>query len=316
MIEISKSGPGPAVPDLTVCLTFDVDGTSSWVRSTSPAELSRGEFTVVAVPRVLDLLDRHNIKATFFVPGHTALAYPHTVHEIVDRGHEVGHHGWVHEELEGLDEGTQRDVFQRGLDALDRTVGVRPVGFRAPSNSYDNTSIDLVVENGFVYDSAFSASDFQPYYLRRGDRWNTEEPFIFGTTTEIVELPFAWHLDDWVQFEYSAVTTALNSPRAVGEMWQAELDFAYRHERGGVFVLTMHPEVIGRASRITMLESLIEHASSLEGLRFARMDEYAAAWKSRWPLAAWLESSSPLVPQPHDPTHSLDLRLRELRGGR
>lgn len=287
-------------PRLSVCLSFDFDALSSWVADNqNPADVSRGEFAAVAVPRVLDLLDRHGIKGTFFVPGHTALAYPVQTRDIVARGHELGHHGWTHESAADFDDATQREIFAKGLDALKKVTGVRPLGYRSPGGSYNSTSIDILRENGIVYDSHFSASDFRPYYLRQGDKWNATEAYEFGTTTELVEMPFAWHMDDFVHFEfYGGFSTTMNTPSAVREVWQAEFDYAYLHEPGGVFVICMHPEVIGRASRISMLDSLISYMASHPGVRFERMIDHAETWRKNTSVEEWLGSTSPLVPKP------------------
>jgi peptidoglycan-N-acetylglucosamine deacetylase len=287
-------------PGLTVCLSFDFDALSAWVAdSQNPADVSRGEFAAVAVPRILDLLDRHGIKATFFVPGHTALAYPNQVRDIQDRGHEIGHHGWVHEAAAAFDDATQREIFAKGFDALAKVTGERPVGYRSPNGSYNSTSIDILLENGFLYDSHFSASDFHPYYLRQGDTWSATEEYEFGTTVDLLELPFAWHMDDFVHFEfYGGFSTALNPPSAVREVWQGEFDYAYLHEPGGVVVICMHPEVIGRGSRIMMLDSLISHMASRPGVRFERMRDYAEQWRNDNSVETWLASDSPLVPRP------------------
>ncbi len=286
---------------LTVCLSFDFDGPSGWLAddSRSIADVSRGEFAAVAVPRILDLLDKHGVSATFFVPGHTALAYPRHVEDILGRGHEVGHHGWVHETPGTFDLDRQREFFARGIDALERVAGIRPVGYRAPGIGYTPETIQVLAENGIAYDSGLSASDFQPYYLRQGDLLSATEPYLFGTTTGIVELPFAWALDDWVHFEYYAgQAMTLNAPSAVREVWQAEFDYAWEKEPGGVFILCMHPEVIGRGSRIMMLDSLIEHMASRPGVRFEKMADFATRWRSANTVDAWLASSSPLVPRP------------------
>src|SRR5712691_7397599 len=136
------------VPPLSVCLTFDFDALSPWVFEMAEgnvAALSRGEFGAVAVPRILDLLERHGLPATFFVPGHTALAYPALVRRIAAAGHEIGHHGWVHEGLSRLDAATERDFLLRGLDALDRVAGVRPLGYRAPGVDVSVNTVDILL---------------------------------------------------------------------------------------------------------------------------------------------------------------------------
>ncbi|MFB4306097.1 polysaccharide deacetylase [Actinomadura sp. GTD37] len=301
MAETIKAGVPDAPSGLTVCLSFDFDALSGWVAgSQNPADVSRGEYAAVAVPRVLDLLDRHGIKATFFVPGHTALAYPNHVRDIQRRGHEIGHHGWAHEAAAEFDDDTQREIFAKGIDALEKVTGERPVGYRAPRGSYNSTSIDILAENDFLYNSHFGASDFQPYYLRQGDKWSATDEYTFGTTIDLVEMPFAWHMDDFVHFEfYGGFSTTLNSPSAVREVWQAEFDYAYLNEPGGVVVICMHPEVIGRGSRIMMLDSLISYMAGHPGVRFERMRDYAEEWSGANSVETWLASSSPLVPRPY-----------------
>lgn len=285
---------------LTVCLSFDFDALSAWVAdSQNPADVSRGEFAAVAVPRVLALLDRYDIAATFFIPGHTALAYPRHVLDIQSRGHEIGHHGWAHEMAGEASADAQREILAKGFDALQKVAGERPVGYRAPGGSYSGETIDLLLESGIRYDSHFSASDFHPYYLRRGDRWSAADEYTFGETVDLVEMPFAWHMDDFVHFEfYAGFSPIMNTPSAAREVWRAEFDYAYDHEPGGVVVLCMHPEVIGRGSRIQMLDSLISHMMSRPGVTFARMGDHAEAWRRGTSVEAWLGSDSPLVPRP------------------
>lgn len=288
------------VPRLSVCLTFDFDAMCGWVQSSdNPAEISRGEFGAVAVPRVLDLLDRHGIDATFFIPGHTVLAYPHLAREIRDRGHEIGHHGWAHEDAPELGPDGEREIFQRGLEALDQVVGVRPRGYRSPSGNYSAATIDVLLENDIEYNSHFSGSDFYPYYVRRGDRWSKTEPYEFGEPSELVEMPFAWHLDDFPHFEFLAgFSPTLNPPSVVREIWQGEFDYAHANCPGGVFVLCMHPDVIGRGYRITMLDGLVSYMKQQEGVVFTRMGDAAAGWRAANPLAEVLRNGSP-VHAPH-----------------
>ena len=147
-------------PRLSVSLTFDFDAMSVWIgshNSNNPAQISRGEFGAVAVPRILDLLERHKIATTFFIPGHTALAYPGLVRDIRDRGHEIGHHGWVHENPAHFDLDGEREVFRRGLEALQEVAGIVPPGYRSPSVDFSPNTIDILLENGIAYDSSCSA---------------------------------------------------------------------------------------------------------------------------------------------------------------
>jgi peptidoglycan/xylan/chitin deacetylase (PgdA/CDA1 family) len=249
------------------------------------AALSRGEFGAYALPRILDLLERHGVPATFFIPGHTALAYPELVRRIAAAGHELGHHGFVHEPLSQLDADREREILQLGLDALDRVAGVRPTGYRAPGVDVSVNTVDILVEHGFLYDASFSATDFEPYYLRSGDRFPAEGPYEFGKRVDLVGIPFSWGLSDFQYFEF--VPPALprqDAPSIVYEIWHGELVWAHEHVAGGVFDLTMHPQAIGRGSRLVIVERLIEAAKALDGVVFERLGDYAARWRAEHPL--------------------------------
>ena len=191
---------------LSVCLSFDFDAMSVWIgsmQSNNPAQISRGEFGAFAIPRILDVLDRQGVRATFFVPGHTALAYPEVVKRIADAGHEIGHHGWVHENPADFDPDGERQIMERGFEALDRAAGVRPIGYRSPGAAFSPSTIEILLEYGIRYDTSCAGTDFAAYYLRKGDCWSTTEPYVFGETTELVEIPFSWRLDDFPHFEFS-----------------------------------------------------------------------------------------------------------------
>jgi peptidoglycan-N-acetylglucosamine deacetylase len=273
-------------------LTFDFDALSPWVFEMAEgnvAALSRGEFGAVAVPRILDLLERHELPATFFVPGHTALVYPELVRKIRDAGHEIGHHGFVHEGLSRLEPDREREYLLRGLEALDRVAGVRPAGYRAPGVDVSVNTVDILLEHGFLYDASFSGSDFLPYYLRHGDHFPADGPYEFGESVDLVGIPFSWGLSDFQYFEFvPGITVRQDTPTAVLEIWQGELDWAYANVPGGVYDLTMHPQAIGRGHRLVMLERLIAAAKTLDGATFERLGDYAARWRTENPLADWL----------------------------
>jgi peptidoglycan/xylan/chitin deacetylase (PgdA/CDA1 family) len=264
---------------------------SVWIgsmKSNNPSMISRGEFGIRAVPRILDMMRRHNIASTFFVPGHTALAFPDLVKQIADEGHEIAHHGWVHENPADFDEAGERLNLERGFEALDKAAGVRPVGYRSPAADFSGNTVDLLIENGFLYDSSCGAHDFYPYYLRSGDSWSSAGPYVFGETKDLVEIPFTWGLDDFPQFEFIMGTiSGLSAPSAVEEIWRGDFDYAYENCAGGVYDLTMHPQVIGRGHRLLMLERLIEHFKSHDGVVFETMTSYALRWKDDNPLAQW-----------------------------
>lgn len=288
-----------AEPHLSCCLTFDFDAMSVWIgsmKSNNPSMISRGEFGVTAMPRILDLTRRHNIRATFFVPGHTALAFPDLVKRIADEGHEIGHHGWVHENPADFDEAGERLNLERGFDALDKAAGVRPVGYRSPAADFSVNTVELLVEHDFLYDSSCGAHDFYPYYLRSGDSWSSAGPYQFGEPKDLVEIPFTWGLDDFPPFEFIMGTiSGLSAPSAVEEIWRGDFDYAYENCPGGVYDLTMHPQVIGRGHRLLMLERLIEHFKSHDGVVFETMSTYAQRWKDDNPLSRW-KAENPVRP--------------------
>jgi peptidoglycan/xylan/chitin deacetylase (PgdA/CDA1 family) len=273
-------------------LTFDFDAMSVWIGGTdNPAAVSRGEFGAVAVPRILSLLERHEARGTFFIPGHTALAYPDLVRRIIAGGHEIGHHGWVHENPADFDEAGERNVFERGLEALDRVAAVRPVGYRSPAADMSKRTLELLLEYGMLYDSTCAGSDFAPYYLRIGDEFPKDGPYVFGTSVDLVEVPFSWILDDFPHMEFeSGWSTEQSAPSTVLEIWQGEFDYAYDEVPGGVFDLCMHPQVIGRGHRIRMLERFIE-SMERPGVAFEPLAEAADRWRMANPLEQWLATN-------------------------
>lgn len=270
-----------------VALTFDFDTISPWLQTTttSPSFISRGEFGRIGVERVQRILTDHSIKGTFFTPGHTALCYPDAMEALVTDGHEIGHHGWVHEPLSGLTEAEERRVIERGLDALETTTGRRPAGFRAPGWDLSTRTVDLLLEYGFSYESSMMGNDYSPYWCRSGDVLSATEPFQFGRQTDLVELPVAWHLDDVTYFEYVPNSrtnlTGLRRPADALEIWQDEFTYLYEEVGEGCLTLTMHPQSIGRGHRIGILGEFIEFVLRHDGATFLTAGEIVDAWRRR-----------------------------------
>jgi peptidoglycan-N-acetylglucosamine deacetylase len=267
------------MPESTVCLSFDVDAMSVWFGydRTTPAMLQRGEYGIrVGMPRILRLLDEHQIKATFFIPGHTVESYPGTAEQVLAAGHEVGHHSWAHQDPSTQSAGEERADLERGLATLER-VGVVPAGFRSPSADLSEHTLGLLEEHGFAYDSSLMADDLTPYRPRIGDEVTAQTPLRRGREAAFWELPMSFELDDWphFQFNFGPYRQGLAAPSAVLEIWQGELDWMVDREGGGVLTVAMHPQVIGRGHRMAMLERFIEHAAA-RGARFARMADVAA----------------------------------------
>ena len=262
------------MPRSTVCLTFDFDALSVWLAydRVTPAMLGRGEYGArVGVPRVLALLEEHELAGTFFVPGHTVESFPAETATILEAGHEVAHHSYAH-----LDPSTQaHDEERADMERAWRTlegIGVTPLGFRAPSADLSESTLALVEELGFLYDSSLMADDYRPFRPRIGDRVARGEPLVRGREARFWELPLSFELDDWVhfQFNFDPYRKGGATPSDVLEIWQAEFDWMHEHVEDGVLTVTMHPQVIGRGSRIAMLERFVRHCLDA-GARFERM---------------------------------------------
>ena len=258
----------PGGARVAVALSFDLDNESTALRDgeTSPALLAQGEYgSRSGLPRVLALLERHELHATFFVPAVVARLHPASIERIVAAGHEVGLHGWIHERNSTLDEATERELMQRAVATLTEATGRRPVGMRTPSWDTSPYTLALAAELGLLYDSSFMADD-RPYELLHR-----------GVPTGIVELPVEWILDDYPYFGMSRTQPIRPHmpPSDVLEIWRAEFDGA--HAEGSLFVLTMHPHIIGHRSRMAMLEALVEHMRSREGVWFATHEAVARA---------------------------------------
>lgn len=275
-------------PTSTVCLTFDFDALSVWIGprgATSPSAISRGEFATVGVERILTVLAARGLAATFFIPGHTVETYPASVHAILAAGHEIGHHGYLHENpcaLSGQDE--ERAVLERGLEVLERVAGVRPAGYRSPSWDNSPFTIGLLTDYGFRYESSLMAHDFRPYWCRVGDHHDPDGPYVFGELVDLVEMPVSWVLDDFPHFEFvrsgGTLFPGLSAGSKVEEIWRDEFEFMLREEPSGVFNLTMHPEVIGRGHRLLMLERLIAGFAERPGVQFQTLGAAADAFRT------------------------------------
>ena len=243
-----------------VALSFDSDHETNELRDggESPGKLSQGQYgNRQGVPRILDILARNGVPATFFVPAVTALLYPDEQRRIVSEAHEIGIHGWIHERNSVLPIEAERDLMLRSADTLESISGVRPVGMRTPSWDFSPNTLTLVREMGLIYDSSLMA-DVDCYELLEN-----------GEPTGVVELPVEWIRDDAVYFNMNRFSGLRphTSPEAVFDIFRREFEAAYRE--GGLFQLTMHPHVIGYRSRLWILEELIALMRSLPGVWFA-----------------------------------------------
>jgi peptidoglycan/xylan/chitin deacetylase (PgdA/CDA1 family) len=276
---------------LIACITFDFDAMSGLVARglTSPTPVSRGEFGNVAVPRVLKLLDQFGIKTSFFIPGVVIDTYPKRCEEILEAGHEIGHHGWTHVPPATLKPEQEEEEMVRAIERLTRLTGKAPVGYRSPSWDLSADTVRLLLKYGFYYESSMMGDDHTPYRVRQGDKVHLDRGMEFGAPTPLIEMPISWNLDDFPHFEYlrlpTSVTPGLMNASGVLENWLADFDYMRRTEDWGILTYTCHPYVIGRGHRMLMLENLLAGLAE-KGAVFMSLEAAAREWDRRAPFAS------------------------------
>jgi peptidoglycan/xylan/chitin deacetylase (PgdA/CDA1 family) len=261
-----KPASWPGGARCAVSLSFDADHETIPLRDAdqSPMRISQGQYgNRQGVPRIRALLRRHGIKASFFYPAVSALLHPREIREVAEEGHEIGIHSWIHEANTQLPPGVERELTLRAADVLEKTSGRRPVGIRTASWDFSVHTLPIIREMGLLYDSSLMGDD-DPYEL--------EEQ---GEPTGIVELPPEWIRDDAPYFNFVRFSALrpYTPPSGVEEIFRAEFDGAYAEH--GLFLLTMHPHVIGHRSRISMLDRLVEYMKAQPGVWFGTHEEVA-----------------------------------------
>ena len=268
------------MPRHIVCLTFDFDAQSGFISRglTTPTPLSRGEFGIVGAARILELLGAHGIPSTWFVPGFTIETYPAVCETLVKAGHEIGHHSWSHTAPALQTREQEEEDMVRANEAIRRLTGRKARGYRSPAWDLSVNTIDLLLAQGFEYDSSLMGADYRPYRARRGDSVELGKPLGFGEETALVEMPISWTMDDHPHFEFmrlpNSVMPGLQSPRMVLEGWRDEFLYMKKSVDWGVLTYTMHPYVIGRGYRMLHFEQLVERLVQ-EGAVFMTMEAAA-----------------------------------------
>jgi peptidoglycan/xylan/chitin deacetylase (PgdA/CDA1 family) len=287
--------------DIRVAFGVDVDAVAGWLGSyggeDSPCDISRGMFAgEVGVPRLLTLFERNDLRTTWFIPGHSVETFPDQTRMVVDAGHEIGVHGYSHENPIAMSRAQESAVLDRSIELLEKVSGHRPTGYVAPWWEFSTVTNELLLERGIKYDHSLMHRDFTPYYVRVGDSWtkidyakSAEEwmkPLERGTETDLVEIPANWYLDDLPPMMFikaSANSHGFVSPRALEESWRDQFDWVYRELDYAAFTFTIHPDVSGRPQNLMMLERLIEHINAHEGVRWSTFDEIADDFVARSP---------------------------------
>ncbi|MCL4535968.1 MAG: polysaccharide deacetylase [Bacteroidetes bacterium] len=278
------------MPTHLVCLTFDFDAMSSWIsrKMTTPTPISRGEFGVVGAGRMLSLLGRYGIGATWFIPGHTCETYPDICRRIHAAGHEIGNHGYAHEPPATLSPEQEEAVLLRGNEAIRRITGADPKGYRSPSWDLSPHTVSLLLKHGFVYDSSMMGHDYLPYRCRQGDVITADGPARLGPETALIEMPISWSLDDHPAFEYlrmpSYLQQGLRRASDVMENWVDDFRYMAETTDWGVLTYTFHPQIVGRGHRMLMLERLVQTLGDM-GATFIRLDAAAEESSRRSPFA-------------------------------
>ncbi len=258
-----------------VMITFDVDGETLWISRNPdnwnrPGNLAQGSYgPKIAMPKILDVLEKHGVKSTFFIPGWIVEKYPDMAREVLARGHEIGYHEYLHEF--DLDAGyeKEKEIMDRTMDVFDRILKIRRVGFRSPLYEYTDATLSLMEEYQFQYSSMMMDDDF-PYF------WTMKD-----NTTQIVELPTQWMWEDGSYFFFTLskpVRRGISSCKQVFDIWTEEFDEIYNNS--AFFNLLFHPQICGRYSRIKLIDDLLTYMLSKEGTWVAAGEDLAQFWKN------------------------------------
>src|SRR6478752_74356 len=275
-----STGGGRMAKEILCSFGVDVDAVAGWLGSyggeDSPDDISRGLFAgEVGSPRLLRMFERLGIKTTWFIPGHSIETFPKEMKAVADAGHEIGIHGYSHENPIAMTREQETEILDKCIDPVTN---------------------ELLLERGIKYDHSLMHNDHQPYYVRVGDSWTKIDyakrprewmvPLKRGQETDLIEIPASWHLDDLPPMMFikkSPNSHGFVNPRDIEQMWRDQFDWVYREYDYAVFPMTIHPDVSGRPHVLMMLERLYNHMASHPGVKFVTMDEMADDFARRSP---------------------------------
>ena len=289
---------------ILVAYGVDVDAVAGWLGSyggeDSPDDISRGMFAgEIGSIRLLNLFDKYQLKTTWFIPGHSIETFPEQMGEVARRGHEIGIHGYSHENPIAMTRKQETAVLERSIELITDLTGRRPTGYVAPWWEFSNITNELLLSHGIKYDHSLMHNDFHPYYVRVGDSWTKIDysqdaeywmkPLVRGQETPLVEIPANWYLDDLPPMMFikkSPNSHGFVNPRDIEQMWRDQFDWVYRENDYAVFTMTIHPDVSGRPQVLLMHERLIEYINSHPGVQWCTFDEIADDFIARQPFQA------------------------------
>jgi peptidoglycan-N-acetylglucosamine deacetylase len=279
----------------------DVDAVAGWLGSyggeDSPCDISRGMFAgEVGSLRLLRLFERFGITTTWFIPGHSIETFPEQMQAVADAGHEIGMHGYSHENPIAMTPEQEEAIFDKCIDVITKLAGKPPRGYVAPWWEFGTKTNELLLAKGIKYDHSLMHNDFHPHYVRVGDRWTKIDyskhpshwmkPLERGRETDLIEIPASWYLDDLPPMMF--IKAAPNShgfvsPRHLEEMWRDQFDWVYREYDYAVFTMTIHPDVSGKPQVLLMHERLFAHMSRHPGVKFTTFEAIADDFARRYP---------------------------------
>jgi peptidoglycan/xylan/chitin deacetylase (PgdA/CDA1 family) len=289
--------------EIQCAIGVHVDAVAGWLGSyggqDSPSDIQRGMFAgEVGIPRLLELFRRLELRTTWFIPGHSLETFPSQVEQVVSQGHEVGAHGYSHENPIAMTREQEAAVLARCVELIEKVSGRRPRGYVAPWWEMSESTAELLLAQGFTYDNSQGYHDFLPFYARVGDSWSKVDysqpaeswmrPLQRGREVDLVELAANWYLDDlppMMFIKQSPNSHGFVNPRELEQMWRDEFDWVYREMDYAVFPLTIHPDVSGRPQVLLMLERLLAHLRTHPGVTFVTMEEAASDFRRRRPFA-------------------------------
>ncbi len=280
----------------------DIDSVAGWIGSygggDSPSDIQRGIFaTEVGIPRLLRLFKKYDMPTSFFIPGHSLETFPKEMQMIVDHGHEVGAHGYMHENPVAMTPTQEEDVLVKSIELIEKLTGKAPKGYVAPWWEMSNSTAALLQKYGFSYDHSQGYRDFQPFYARTGDEWNVIDytktaadwmhPLKHGHEIDLVDIAANWYVDDLPPMMFikkSPNSHGFVNPRDIEQMWKDQFDWVYREMDYAVFAITIHPDVSGRPQVLLMLERLIEYINGHEGCEWMTFESIADDFRARYPF--------------------------------